>query len=124
MAWLLVALILAAAPAWAGQLDASWTPPTTNTDGSPVSGPLTYRVYWVLFPQTPCPGTQFLVSNPGATSLHLASVTAGMTYNAQVTAVNAAGNQSVDQACIALAIPAKPTAILKPGTNLKLNFGR
>jgi hypothetical protein len=120
--WLLAALILAASPAWAGQLDASWTAPTTNTDGSSLDPTtLTYRVYWFLFPNTPCPGTQFIVTNPNTTGAHLAGLTAGMSYNAQVTAVSPSGNES---ACsnMATAVARADTGAPPPGSNLRISF--
>lgn len=113
-------LLVLAVDAWAGQLDATWTQPTVNTDGSPVTAPLTYRVYWQLFPQTPCPGTQFIVTNPNAASVTLINLTQGMTYNAQVTAVNPSGQES---ACSAVAsAPAHSDPPLPVGTNFSLTF--
>lgn len=122
--WLLfVLLFLLTTRAWAGQLDATWTAPTTNTDGSPVAGPLTYRVYWQLFPQTPCPGSQFIVTTPNALAATLLGLTQGMTYSAQVTAVNANG---VESACSMIAsAPAHadpPPPPLAAGSHLQLVF--
>jgi len=101
--WLALALLLAlASPAWAGELEASWTAPTTNVDGSPLTDLASYRVYWFLYPNAPCPGTQFLVvpasssaPAPGTrVSKTLAGLTQGLTYNVQVTAVDAEGLES------------------------------
>src|SRR5262245_40558670 len=68
--WLLVFLIacggvfLADDHGSAGVLDASWTAPTQNTDGSPLTDLVSYRVYYG--PATaPCPGPAFFtVTSP------------------------------------------------------------
>ena len=54
MAWLLLlcALLLFAAPAWAGHRTASWTAPTTNEDGTPLTDLAGFRVYRCAV--TPC----------------------------------------------------------------------
>jgi len=44
---LLIALMLPFS-AFAGTATLNWTAPTTNTDGSPITGALTYRVYGAL----------------------------------------------------------------------------
>src|SRR5258706_2943922 len=61
MARVLLLVLLLASPAAAGVLDATWIAPTTNVDGTPLNDLASYRLYWFLFPATPCPGTQFLV---------------------------------------------------------------
>jgi hypothetical protein len=43
----------------AGVLDITWTAPTANTDGSPLTGLYTYRVYYASGTSTPCPGSAF-----------------------------------------------------------------
>src|SRR5262245_13873952 len=96
----LVAVLLATS-AHAGVLDASWDAPQTNVDGSNLADLDSYRVYWALFPQAPCSGTQFLVAPavaldpaPGTrASLRLTNLTQGFTYNVQVTAVNTSGRE-------------------------------
>jgi len=105
------ALALLAVTLWtgvghAGQLDALWTAPTKNADptGSPLTNLASYRLYWVLFPMSPCPGTQFIVINaaspaplPNTTvGTNLTGLTQGLTYNTAVTSVNANG---VESAC-------------------------
>src|SRR4029453_5263016 len=56
---LLTGTLLGACPCAAGLLDASWTPPTTNTDGSPLTDLAFYRLYYG--PSTsPCPGSASL----------------------------------------------------------------
>jgi hypothetical protein len=33
-------------------INLAWDPPTTNTDGSPLTSPIAYRVYWGLWTGT------------------------------------------------------------------------
>ena len=54
---LLGGVLFGATPASAGVLDASWTAPTTNTDGSPLTDLASYRVYYGS--SQPCPGVSF-----------------------------------------------------------------
>jgi len=42
-----------------GVLDASWTAPTTNVDGSPLTDVVSYRVYYSTT-NPPCPSGPFL----------------------------------------------------------------
>jgi hypothetical protein len=85
----------------AASLDATWTAPTTNADGSPLVDLAGYRLY--LTTATPsCPGPSFhsLVSatvapTPGQTiAYRISSLVAGATYFTAITAVDAAGNES------------------------------
>ena len=115
-----VLLLVLTGPAWAGELDVSWTAPTTDTAGGPIVGPLTYHVYWFLFPATPCPGTQFLVTQPGVTAIKLTALTQGMTYNVQVTALNSAGLESPCSPGVSAA--ARADTPLGVGTNLQIAF--
>src|SRR5713101_9065387 len=55
---LLGGVLLVAAPGEAGVLDASWTAPTTNTDGSPLTDLASYRVYYGTS-TPPCPESSF-----------------------------------------------------------------
>jgi hypothetical protein len=90
------ALAPAAIPAaFAGQLDASWTAPTTNTDGSPLTNLASYRLYYGLqsAPGSPCGATQFLSTT--STSAHLSGLVAGQSYRAYVTAINTLGMESL-----------------------------
>src|SRR5439155_10396239 len=95
------ALILAAEQARAGVLDASWTAPTTNTDGSPLTDLASYKVYYE--PATgPCPGGAFfqvisLTTSPApgtAVSFRLKGLTSGSLYFVSVTAVDLSGSES------------------------------
>ena len=96
------ALILAAAEqARAGVLDASWTAPTTNTDGSPLTDLASYKVYYGVA-TGPCPGGVFfqVISPtaspaPGTTvSFRLKGLTSGSPYFVSVTAVDLSGSES------------------------------
>lgn len=120
MWFLLLLLLVTASPSWAGQLDVSWTAPTTYTDGSPLSPTIvSYRVYWMLFPQTPCPGTQFIVTNTGVVTAHLGTLTQGFTYNAQVTAVV----NGLESACSLMASGvARADDALPVGSGLQIVF--
>jgi len=104
--WLLAILVLAAlifaGPVGAGVLDASWTAPTTNTDGSQLTDLASYRVYYG--PATaPCQGpVSFQVPSPTTTpgpnttvSFRLTGLTAGIRYYVSVSAVDLSGNESV-----------------------------
>src|SRR5438094_9616244 len=92
------ALILAAEQARAGILDASWTAPTTNSDGSPLTDLASYRVYYGTSDPS-CPGASFVeVASPAPdppdnqTVLStLRGLSAGTLYNVSVTAVDASG---------------------------------
>jgi hypothetical protein len=98
---LLFALFVTATPATAGTLDASWTAPTTNTDGSRLTDLASYRVYYGT-QSAPCPGpSRFQVASPtsspspGTTvSFRLTGLTAGTRYYVAVSAVDSAGNES------------------------------
>src|SRR5437867_7131155 len=64
IAMALSGVLLVAAPGGAGILDASWTAPTTNIDGSPLTDLASYRVYYGIS-SSPCPGSSFfLVASP------------------------------------------------------------
>ena len=58
LAFLLCGVLLATAPAHAGVLDASWTAPTTNTDGSALTDLAFYRLYYGTA-SAPCPASAF-----------------------------------------------------------------
>jgi hypothetical protein len=102
---LLLELFLVATPGQAGILDASWTAPTTNTDGSQLTDLASYRVYYGT-PSPPCPGASSTqipspTSSPALSptispivSMRLTGLTVGPLYNVAVTAVDTAGNES------------------------------
>src|SRR5262245_33884072 len=94
-------LIATMSPAAAGILDATWTAPTTNTDGSPLTDLASYRVYYGSG-ASPCPGSTFIsVASPTPSpvsnqtvSFRLSGLVTGTTYSVAVTAIDTSGNES------------------------------
>ena len=94
-------VLLIAASGQAGVLDASWTAPTTNTDGSTLTDLALYRVYYSTS-DSPCPGSTLLeVTSPTSNPLsnetvgfQLTGLTTGSIYSVSVTAVDLDGNES------------------------------
>lgn len=81
----------------------SWTAPTQNTDGSAITGALTYNVYVGSAPTNTAPIT--------GTS-YVAQLAVG-TYSVTVTAVNAAGVESA-QSAPALSVTVVATPVVQP----------
>jgi hypothetical protein len=74
-----------------GSATLTWTPPTTNIDGSPLTNLAGYRVYWgTSLGDYPNSTT---LSNPGLTSYVVTNLTPGTWYFV-ATAVNSAGGES------------------------------
>lgn len=69
----------------------SWTPPTRNTDGSPLTNLAGYRVYWGTSPGD-YPNS-VTINNPGITSYVVDQLTPATWYFA-LTALNTAGAES------------------------------
>jgi len=100
-------LLLAAASGRAGVLTASWTAPTTYTDGSQLTQLVLYRIYYNTF-DSPCPGNTFFevasstaIPPPNQTvTVEITGLTTAAIYNISVTAVDMSGNES---ACSAIA---------------------
>src|SRR5713101_7117164 len=119
-------ILLATNPASAGILDATWTAPTTNTDGSPLTDLASYRVYYGTG-SAPCPGPSFFpvassTSSPPpnqTVSFRLTGLSTGTTYFVAITAVDTGGMES---ACSSVAsAPSRTTFTVSPtGT---VNFG-
>lgn len=94
-------LLLVATPSPAGILDAAWTAPTTNADGSALTDLTSYRVYYGTS-ASPCAGAswaQVPSTTPSPTagqqvSYRLTGLTTGASYNVAVSAVDAIGNES------------------------------
>jgi Big-like domain-containing protein len=88
-------------PGEAGILDASWTAPTTNIDGSPLTDLASYRVYYGTS-IAPCPGGTFFevkssTPSPPANqtvTFGLTGLSTGTLYTVSVTAVDMSGNES------------------------------
>ena len=99
---LLIAILGKTSPGFAGILDASWTAPTTNTDGSQLADLASYRVYYGS-ESSPCPGSAFIsVASPTSSpasdqtvSLRLSGLVTGTTYFVAVTVINTSGNESL-----------------------------
>src|SRR6266511_1811094 len=97
----LLAAVLLVGPAESGVLDASWTAPTTNTDGSPLTDLASYRIYYGAVNPT-CPGPSFFeVASPTPSppadqtlTFRLTGLFTGLLYYAAVTAVDTLGNES------------------------------
>jgi hypothetical protein len=105
-------------PESAGILDASWTAPTTNTDGTSLTDLSSYRVYYDTT-STPCPGPSFFqvvspTNNPQideAITFRLTGLWTGARYFVAITAVDRGGLESVcSPAASAVARSANNTA--------------
>src|SRR5262245_51193851 len=123
---LLSGTLLGAGSGTAGLLDASWTAPTTNTDGSALTDLAFYRLYYGSS-TSPCPGSASVqvaapTSTPGSNqtmSYRLTGLTTGTLYTVAVTAVDALGNQSACSS-VASAVARSEFAVSPTGT---VNFG-
>jgi Big-like domain-containing protein len=123
---LLIAILLAATPSLAGILDAAWTAPTTNTDGSSLTDLASYRVY-VATSGAPCPVSPSVAvasptPSPGpnqTVSSRLTGLRAGTSYGVAVSAVDLGGSES---ACsgVASAVARAEFAVSPTGS---VNFG-
>jgi hypothetical protein len=84
-----------------GVLDATWTAPTTNRDGSPLTDLVSYRVYYSTT-NPPCPDGPFitvksLTARPAAetrASVRLKGLTMGQLYYVAIGSVNSRGVMS------------------------------
>jgi hypothetical protein len=74
-----------------GSATLSWTPPTTNTDGSPLTNLSGYRVHWGTAVGTY--PNKVTLNNPGLTSYVVSSLVPG-TYHFVVTALSSTGAES------------------------------
>ena len=94
-------ILVVASSGHAGVLTASWTAPTTHTDGSALTNLALYRVYYDAS-DSPCPGSTFVeVAAPESSpspdetvSFQLTSLTTAVIYTVSVTAVDTNGNES------------------------------
>src|SRR5262249_7327595 len=96
-----VAFLLSTSSARAGVLDASWTLPTVNVDGSTLTDLGSFRIYYSSA-GAPCPGP-FVFQMSSATStpqanqsatFRLTGLKGGTTYSVAITAVDFSGNES------------------------------
>lgn len=74
-----------------GSATLSWTPPTSNTDGSPLNDLAGYRVYWGTSPTNL--SNSVTVPNPGLATYVVGQLTPAQWHFA-VTAYTATGNES------------------------------
>jgi hypothetical protein len=74
-----------------GSATLSWTPPTTNTDGSPLTNLAGYKIYWG--PSQGSYPNSATLNNPGLTSYVIGNLAPG-TYFFVATALNSAGVES------------------------------
>jgi len=101
LALALVTALFTTTPTFAGVLDASWTAPTTNTDGSALADLALYRIYYSTA-ASPCPGSTFFQTPTSTTTppanqrvaFRLSGLTTGTRYNVSVTAVDTGGMES------------------------------
>jgi len=98
---ILAAVVAGRASVEAASLSVTWTAPTTNANGTPLTDLSGYRIY--LGTSAPsCPGASFhTVSSPTAApsagqtvATRITGLGAGTTYVARITAVDTAGNES------------------------------
>lgn len=117
-----LALLPFVAAAQNGQMVLSWTPPATNTNGTPLTDLAGYRVLWGVV-QGNYPNV-VAVNNPAATTYTIDKLTPA-TYFAVVTAVNRTGVESkfsnaVSKAIISPPGPVLNLEVLPPGAGYKL----
>ena len=101
LALLLITILGQAGPGFAGILDASWTAPTTNIDGTSLTDLASYRVYFATS-GAPCPtSSSFAVASPTPSpapnqtvSSRLTGLRAGTSYSVAVSAVDLGGSES------------------------------
>jgi len=74
-----------------GSVTISWTPPTQNEDGTPLSDLAGYKIYWGTTPGT-YPNS-VTINNPGLTTYVIDNLAPG-TYEFVSTSFNAAGTES------------------------------
>jgi hypothetical protein len=119
-------ILLLAASSHAGVLTASWTAPSTNTDGSALTSVGLYRLYYSTS-SSPCLGPTFVEVAPPTSSLatnqtisyQLSGLSTGSTYSVSVTAVTMSGKESACSA-VATAVARGQSAIAPTGT---VSFG-
>jgi hypothetical protein len=96
------AFILAGCAAKEGILGVSWVAPTTNTDGSPLTDLVSYRLY-VNTTGGPCPDGRLVTFDAAAAGagpdqkvrVTLTNLTVGQIYYVAVAAVNSGGVSSL-----------------------------
>jgi hypothetical protein len=95
MKYLLVALSLALSVPVSAQLCTAvltWTPPTTNTDGTPLTNLAGYKIYWGTSATGTLPNVQSI--NTPASVTHTVTGLAANTWYFAITSVNSAATES------------------------------
>lgn len=128
VALVLGGIVVAAPGGEAGFLDASWTAPTTNVDGSQLTDLVSYRVYYDTS-GSPCPGSSFFsvaasTPNPAPNqteSFRLTGLSTGALYYVSVTALDSQGAESycvtpAPSAAARLEFAVNPTGSVNFGT--------
>ena len=126
LALLLIAILGDAGPGFAGILDATWTAPTTNADGTSLTDLGSYRVYFATS-GAPCPTASSLsVSSPASSpgpnqtvSSRLTGLRAGTSYSVAVSAVDLGGRESTCSSAVS-GVARAEFAVSPTGT---VNFG-
>ena len=106
MVTIMAGLQVSSVPAEAGQAALSWSAPTTNTDGTPVSNLAGYNVYVGNASRS----YQQKINVGNTTSYNVANLNDGATYYFAVTAYNSAGMESPYSTEGSKTFPAAPTA--------------
>ncbi len=76
--------------AWAGDATLSWTAPTQNTDGTPLTDLAGYTIYGGTVAGGPYGDVSISISNPSTTTFVVPGLAEGATYYFVVTAFNSA----------------------------------
>jgi hypothetical protein len=87
----LPAFTITVTPATTGSATLSWTPPTQNTDGSPLTNLAGYKVYWGRSPRAYAHSVT--LNNPGLATYVIEQLTSGSWYFS-TTSINSAGVES------------------------------
>jgi hypothetical protein len=90
---ILSAILLVTTVATGGILDATWTAPTKNIDGSPLTDLASYRLFYGTS-SSPCPGSTSVQVAAPTSSFRLTGLITGTRYHAAIVAIDASGNQS------------------------------
>ncbi|NOZ69431.1 MAG: hypothetical protein GXP46_09380, partial [Deferribacteres bacterium] len=89
---LIISILLSAATLYAGDVTLTWTPPTTNADGTPLTDLAGFKVYYGTASGN---YSQVIdVNDPNQTQYQVTGLTNGQTYYFAVTAYDTSGNES------------------------------
>lgn len=91
-------------PPVAGTATISWTPPTTNSDGTPLTNLAGYRLWYRRFIDPEGADTMVAVNGPAVTSYVVTGLSSG-TWVFRVTAVTASGAESLSSSSATRVVP-------------------